>query len=68
MGQVFCLILTRVSSLATIPAVLYVDRVGRKPVLAVGAIGSKFLGDSSSLFDSLVIHLIKHANSFSQWL
>ncbi|KAK2600365.1 hypothetical protein N8I77_009904 [Diaporthe amygdali] len=25
--------------LATIPAVLYVDRVGRKPVLAVGAIG-----------------------------
>lgn len=25
--------------LATIPAVLYIDRVGRKPVLAVGAIG-----------------------------
>lgn len=31
-------------SLATIPAVLYVDRVGRKPVLTVGAIGSKSLG------------------------
>jgi MFS family permease len=25
--------------LATIPAVLYIDRLGRKPVLAVGAIG-----------------------------
>jgi MFS family permease len=27
---------------ATIPAVLYIDRVGRKPVLAVGAIGMGF--------------------------
>lgn len=25
--------------LATIPAVLYIDRVGRKPVLAIGALG-----------------------------
>ncbi|KAF2844584.1 general substrate transporter [Plenodomus tracheiphilus IPT5] len=28
--------------LATIPAVLYIDRVGRKPILAVGAIGMGF--------------------------
>jgi MFS family permease len=28
--------------LATIPAVLYIDRLGRKPVLAVGAIGMGF--------------------------
>ncbi|KAH9869049.1 hypothetical protein J1614_008126 [Plenodomus biglobosus] len=28
--------------LATIPAVLYIDRVGRKPILAIGAIGMGF--------------------------
>lgn len=44
--------------IATIPAVLYIDRVGRKPVLAIGAIG---MGVSHII---IAIILAKNINNF----
>jgi sugar porter (SP) family MFS transporter len=44
--------------IATIPAVLYIDRVGRKPVLAVGAIG---MGLSHII---IAVILAKNINNF----
>jgi sugar porter (SP) family MFS transporter len=45
--------------IATIPAVLYIDRVGRKPVLAIGALGMAF----SHLVIAVI--LAKNVNNFA---
>lgn len=46
--------------IATIPAVLYIDRVGRKPVLAIGAIG---MGVSHI---TIAVILAKNINRFAE--
>lgn len=46
--------------LATIPAVLYIDRLGRKPVLAVGALGMAFC------HFVIAILLAKNINRFAE--
>lgn len=52
---------------------MYVDRLGRKPILAAGAVGSKFMTtlvlDLSALFPDLSAVLeTKYTDEFSQWL